>query len=99
MRLSPHDHAAIVRATTEVAGDDARVWLFGSRTRDDLRGGDIDLLVELPRRCEAPVRLAGQLSARIERAIGLRKIDILIADPTSVETPVLEAARRSAVAL
>lgn len=99
MRLSSYDQAAIVRATAEVAGTDARVSLFGSRTRDDLRGGDIDILVELPRPCDEPVRLAGRLSARIERVIGLRKIDVLIADPSSVETPVLAAARRSAVPL
>ena len=48
MRLSEHDRLAICQVTREVAGIGARVYLFGSRTRDDLRGGDIDLLVELP---------------------------------------------------
>lgn len=48
MRLSAHDRLAIQRATAEIAGPCARVYLFGSRTRDELRGGDIDLLVELP---------------------------------------------------
>lgn len=99
MRLSPHDRAAILQATAEVAGADARVWLFGSRVHDDRRGGDIDLLVELSQRPEEPVRLVGRLSARIERAIGLRKLDILIAHPSSEETPVLAAARQQAVAL
>jgi predicted nucleotidyltransferase len=48
MRLSDLDRRAILQATAEVAGPQARVLLFGSRTRDDLRGGDIDLLIEIP---------------------------------------------------
>jgi predicted nucleotidyltransferase len=99
MRLSPHDRSAILQATAEVAGPAARVLLFGSRVRDDLRGGDIDLLIELPDLATEPVQLAGRLGARIERAIGLRKIDILIAGPQTPATPVLAAARRDGVAL
>lgn len=45
MRITPQEALAILRIT---AGAGARVSLFGSRTRDDLRGGDIDLLIELP---------------------------------------------------
>lgn len=67
MHISTHDRLAIRRATAEVAGADARVFLFGSRTRDDLRGGDIDLLVELPvarsssERLQVSVRTAARL--------------------------------------
>jgi predicted nucleotidyltransferase len=50
MRLTPEVREVIRTATQEVFGDQARVFLFGSRTDDNQRGGDIDLLVELPRR-------------------------------------------------
>jgi predicted nucleotidyltransferase len=99
MRLSRHDRNAILQATAEVAGPAARVMLFGSRVHDHLRGGDIDLLIELPQPTPEPTRLAGHLGARIERAIGLRKIDSLIADPHTPVSPVLLAARRDGVAL
>ena len=45
MRLTEHEVSAIKQAAREAFGDDAVVRLFGSRVHDDLRGGDIDLLV------------------------------------------------------
>lgn len=101
MRLSSSDQLAIRRATAEVAGPDARVYLFGSRTHDDLRGGDIDLLVELGAPCTSDLRLQVSIrtAARLQRLIGERKIDVLVADPSTPETPLLRAARAHAVAL
>jgi predicted nucleotidyltransferase len=99
MRLSRYDRDAICSATREIAGPLARPVLFGSRTRDSARGGDIDLLVELPEPSPEPFALADRLAARIQRRIGLRKIDVLVADPLTLETPVLKAARAEGVAL
>ena len=101
MRLSAHDRLAIQRATAEVAGPDARVYLFGSRTRDELRGGDIDLLVELaaPRSAAKRLQVSVRTAARLQRLIGERKIDVLVADPLTSETPLLRAAREQAMAL
>ena len=101
MRLSAHDRLAIQRATAEVAGPDARVFLFGSRTRDEMRGGDIDLLVELPavRSTDERLQVSIRTAARLQRLIGERKIDVLVADPLTPETPLLRAAREQAMAL
>lgn len=92
MRLSEHDRAAIVRVTAELAGPGARVLLFGSRTRDDLKGGDIDLLVELPEVTPQRLVLGDRIGARLQRAIGLRRIDVLVADPATPATPADQAA-------
>ena len=46
MRLSDEQAKAIKAAAHEAFGPSAVVRLFGSRTRDDARGGDIDLHVE-----------------------------------------------------
>ncbi|MDT8440010.1 MAG: nucleotidyltransferase domain-containing protein, partial [Wenzhouxiangellaceae bacterium] len=48
MRLTNNQIQAIKTAAAEIFGDEAEVWLFGSRIDDDKRGGDIDLYVELP---------------------------------------------------
>ena len=99
MRLSPHAQDVIRRATAEYAGPAARVYLFGSRTQAKLRGGDIDLLIELPEPGTDRLALALRIGARIERQLGPQRIDILVADPQSPGSPVLTAARRDGIAL
>jgi len=47
VRLSPDYVDAIKRAAREAFGNSVVVRLFGSRVRDDLRGGDIDLHIEV----------------------------------------------------
>ena len=97
MRLSEHQRQVIRRTTAEVAGPSARVLLFGSRTRPELRGGDIDLLIELAQPSPDRWALGTTLGARIERQLGLQKIDILVADPVTPDSPVLAAARHTGV--
>ena len=99
MRLNDEQRKAIIAATAELAGGDARVRLFGSRVHDDLRGGDIDLLIECPRRVERPVRLAVQLTARLQRVLGDRKIDVLVIDPDTLLEPVHRAAQVEGILL
>jgi uncharacterized protein len=75
MRLSVHEQRALAEIVTAV-DPDAEVWLHGSRTDDDGRGGDIDLLVMSQR-----IGLAEKLDilARLHATLGDRKIDITVA--------------------
>ena len=97
MRLSNFDREVIRRTTAEVAGADARAMLFGSRTQADRRGGDIDLLIELPRPCADRLALGLRLGARLDQQLGLQKIDILVVDAATPDSPLLQAARGQAV--
>jgi len=54
MRLNPHQCEIIRKVVAELAGEDAVSSLFGSRVDDNARGGDIDLLVEIPRAVDNP---------------------------------------------
>ena len=45
MRLTQGEIDTIVRIAREIYGWGVEVFLFGSRTDDSKRGGDIDLLV------------------------------------------------------
>ena len=83
MRILPQQRDAIVRTTTERAGPGSRVHLFGSRLHDPLRGSDIDLRVQCPQPVARPVWLAAQITARLQRALGERKIDVLLIDPAT----------------
>ena len=99
MRLSAQQVSAIVQATRDLAGPGAQVRLFGSRVHDGLSGGDIDLLVECAMPVERPVWLAAQITARLQRALGDRKIDVLVIDPTTVLQPVHHIARANGLVL
>ena len=46
MRLTTSQEQIIKSTIDRVLEAESRVWLFGSRVDDELRGGDIDLLVE-----------------------------------------------------
>ena len=96
-------HATQVQLTKQIVdrllGVPNRIWLFGSRARDDLRGGDIDLLVEtdtvVPNRAEMICRIYGALIM----ALGDQKIDILLKDARTSEVPIFDIARRTGVLL
>lgn len=45
MRLTEEEQSVIKRIVAEIFGEDAALWLFGSRVDDAKRGGDVDLYV------------------------------------------------------
>jgi len=86
VRISETQRQCIKEAVERQFGADARVLLFGSRVDDTARGGDIDLLVETNRMVPDSIEaVAAKLRAisEIQRRIGDRKIDMVIAGPTS----------------
>jgi predicted nucleotidyltransferase len=99
MRITSLQQEAIRKITAELAGDDAIVILFGSRIDDDKRGGDLDLLVELPHAIENPAWLAAQLSAKISRLMDGRSIDVLLSAPNLMSLPIHEQAKSTGVQL
>ncbi len=101
MRLTEIQRQVIVDAVRTAFGPDARIYLFGSRTDDRKRGGDIDLLVELPRPGGDWLRPTLHAVGRIQRLIGERKIDLVVTDgsPEREEQLIIRNARRQGVPL
>ena len=88
MRLTATQIAAIRAGAAELAGSAARVWLFGSRVRDDARGGYVDLLLELDEAVTEPAQLAARLATQVSRAMYGRKVDVLIKAPNLKLLPI-----------
>lgn len=99
MRLTEQDRQAILRVIRATCGAQARVRLFGSRVDDAERGGDIDLLVELPYEPDDIYALQRQLFAKLLRALQGRPVDVLIIGPRTRRLPVHEEALREGVQL
>ena len=81
MRLTDQQAEAIAQLAHEMAGERAQVRVFGSRLDDQVRGGDLDLLLELPEAVPNPALLAARFSARVSRTLHGRRVDVLLAAP------------------
>jgi len=99
MRISPEQRQTIVAAARQLLGEQARVRLFGSRVHDHLRGGDLDLLVELPHLPVDAVWQAARLEARLQQLLGEQKIDVVIAAPENTSWPIVAEARLTGIPL
>lgn len=77
IRLTPRERAAVVKAAHAVFGSSTEVRLFGSRTQDARRGGDIDLFIEVDPECYS---YAAELELHLEllKRLGEQKVDVLV---------------------
>jgi predicted nucleotidyltransferase len=98
MRLTPEEIAGIKAGAAAYFGAPVRVRLFGSRVNDKKKGGDIDLLIEVP-----PGRATFMDEVRcigaIQDRIGERKVDVLLVEPGRERSPIEEIAYRDGVLL
>lgn len=92
MRLTDSQIQVIRQLARQVAGDQSRVRVFGSRLDDTTLGGDIDLMLELPESVNNPALMAAQMSALVSRAMRGRKVDVLLSAPNLMRLPIHEIA-------
>lgn len=89
----------IKRLVDEVYGPEAVVWLFGSQLDDSARGGDVDLLVEVPQDGSRELGPELRLHRRLEEALGERKVDLIVHHRGDREEPFVRIAKTEGVIL
>lgn len=94
MRLTHRQAAEIVQLARQFTGVPVEVRVFGSRLNDRAKGGDLDLMIELPEPEANPALLAARLSAKVSRLMDGRKVDILLSAPNLMRLPIHEVALR-----
>lgn len=99
MRISAEQRQTIVQTARQLLGEQARVRLFGSRVHDQLKGGDLDLLVELPHLPADVTWQAARLEARLQQMLGDQKIDVILAGPENTSWPIVKEAMRTGILL
>ena len=92
MRLTKQQINSLLSAAHQAFGDNADIWLFGSRVDDSKRGGDIDLYIETDLETGT---VAAKLTMRrlIWDLFGDQKIDILVRSRKHDPSPLHEIAR------
>ncbi|MEO6421123.1 MAG: hypothetical protein ABIR84_00130 [Candidatus Nitrotoga sp.] len=100
MRLRPNDVSAIAQVARDAFMPGTAFFLFGSRVDDSRRGGDIDLLVEIPKAMppEELVRRRTRFVSRIYLLLDEQRIDVIItAQDQQDSREVVAAAKREGI--
>ncbi|MBD9356744.1 nucleotidyltransferase domain-containing protein [Methylomonas albis] len=99
MRLTD-EQVQIIRSTAyRFLGDKARVCLFGSRVKDNGKGGDIDLCFETDQVLVNRAEVICRIYAALVLAFGDRKIDIVVKDADTPPVRIFQIAERTGVYL
>ena len=79
MRLTNFQTESILQLAKKYFGTDAEVFLFGSRTDDTSRGGDIDLFITGVKD-EENLNISNKIRflAELKKKIGDQKIDVIL---------------------
>ncbi len=93
MRLTPQE-IKIIKCSVAEVDPNAELVLFGSRTDDEARGGDIDLLVES---CVIDSQKKRDLRDQLFHQLGAQKVDLFVTKDYS--EPFARVARSKGVKL
>ena len=97
MRLTTEEVATIRRLVAEAYGPEAEIRLFGSQLDPHGKGGDIDLLVELPASAPVDIWRELRLHAELEEGLGGRKVDLVVHRRGEDEGPFVRIAKQTGV--
>jgi predicted nucleotidyltransferase len=86
MRLSEFEIESIKEVASRHFGTDVQVFLFGSRTNNQERGGDIDLFIRNPNNGNLNIRTKIDFLTDLIQLIGEQKIDVVLDDPGSKDS-------------
>jgi uncharacterized protein len=96
MRLQASQVQVIQSVVQQIAGQQTKIWLYGSRLDDSSRGGDVDLLVQVT----PPISLMrrAKIKTQLERELGL-PVDILACGDESQLLPFAQIAMYQGIRL
>lgn len=84
MRLTPKQIETIKQTVQNIVGREARAILFGSRLRDEVKGGDVDLLIQSEQAIGLLQR--ARIKLALEQALVL-PVDVIAHQPGLSPTP------------
>ena len=99
MRLDEFEIATIKALAKKHFGNEVRVFLFGSRTEDQKRGGDIDLFISHPQTDQLSMRKKINFLTDLVLQIGDQKIDVVLEHPATKNSAFIQTIRQTAIQL
>ena len=99
MRLSKYEQKTIKQTAGQIFGDEAKVYLFGSRVDDNLKGGDIDIYIEVNGSIENLLEKRIRFLVELDKELGEQKIDVIINNGLRDDKLIYQQARDNGVRL
>ncbi len=97
MRLKQNIKEQIVKYSKKHFGDNVRLYLFGSRIKDDKKGGDIDLFLDA--KYEVCIQDQIYFLRDIYKYVTQRKVDLLIKTPQKKAIAIVDTAIKEGILL
>jgi hypothetical protein len=99
MRLSEFEKESILSLASRHFGTGVQVFLFGSRTNNNERGGDIDLLIRNSNSEHLKVRTKIDFITDLIYLIGEQKIDVVLDNSNSGNSVFLKTIYQTGIQL
>lgn len=99
MRLSEFEIDCITTLASQHFGTGVQVFLFGSRTNDQLRGGDIDLFIQNQDGKLIDTRTKINFITDLIIQIGEQKIDVILNSPERKDTSFFKTINQTGIRL
>ena len=99
MRLSEFEIESIKTLANLHFGKNVQVFLFGSRTKNQQRGGDIDLFIRNPNGEQLKIRTKINFITDLILQIGEQKIDVVLENRATKNSGFLQTIYQTAIKL
>jgi predicted nucleotidyltransferase len=99
MRLTQNEIQSIKQLAQKHFGNDTKVFLFGSRTDDKKKGGDIDLFIKTTERNVNQYQQKIRFLVDLELSIGEQKIDVILDSAINHESGIFNSIYKTAIQL
>ena len=99
MRLSEFEIESIKSVAGHHFGADVQVFLFGSRTNNLERGGDIDLFIRNPNNEHLKIRSKIEFITELIQLIGEQKIDVVLDNPDKKDSMLFRTINQTRIQL
>ena len=99
MRLSKFEIESITKLANHHFGSDVQVFLYGSRTSNQLRGGDIDLYIRNTNGEHLDIRTKINFITDLILQIGEQRIDVVLDNPVKKSSAFFKTINQTGIQL
>jgi predicted nucleotidyltransferase len=95
MRLTDFEKNTIKKIAKNIFGTYVKIFLFGSRVDDSIKGGDIDLFIETANLASLQDKIS--FISKLKLKLGDQKIDVVVNSPEQKAKRIFRVAKENGI--